>query len=154
MKIQIICLGKNKDRYIENGITDFMKKLCQYADVTIEYLKDEKVYDDIEKVLRIEAEKIEKALPKRMKLVVLDDKGRSFNSEGFADYVSKDRDSGIEGYVLVIGSAHGLSDKIKELADLRLSLSPLTMNHQICRIVLLEQLYRAFSIIHGSRYHK
>jgi 23S rRNA (pseudouridine1915-N3)-methyltransferase len=154
MKILVICVGKNKDTYVEAGVSDFLKKLQQFCDIEVKYIKDERVHDDIDKVLKKEADRIRKVLPPRLKIVVLDEKGKVFDSPSFAGYIRADKDHGVEGYVFVIGSAHGLSSGIKALADLRLSLSALTMNHQICRIVLLEQLYRGFSIVHGSKYHK
>jgi len=154
MTIRLLMLGKNKDRWVEEAVTDFVKRMKGYCDLELVYLKDEKVHDDVERVLKKEAETIEKALQPGEYLVVLDDKGRQFDSEGLHDELFGLLDRGVGKFAFLIGSAHGLAPEIKEKADLRLSLSSLTMNHQVVRIIFLEQLYRVFTIRRGMKYHK
>lgn len=154
MNVRILMLGKNKGDYIENGVADFVKKLRPYCQLELIYIKDERVHKDINKVLNKESERISKYLEAGDFLVILDEKGKSFSSEEAADYFEKLKDEGRGNLTFLIGSAHGLSTGVKEQADLLLSLSTMTMNHQIIRLVLLEQIYRIFSIQRGTAYHK
>jgi 23S rRNA (pseudouridine1915-N3)-methyltransferase len=154
MKIRMLMLGKNKDSYISDGVADFSKKISPYCELELVYLKDERVHDDIHKILEKEADTILEALHSDEFVVVLDDLGKSFDTEKLADYFSKLKDQGTGKMCCIIGSSHGLSERIIKKANLVLSLSPLTMNHQIVRLVLLEQLYRVFTILRGMKYHK
>jgi 23S rRNA (pseudouridine1915-N3)-methyltransferase len=150
----MLMLGKNKDSYISDGVSDFSKKISPYCELELVYLKDERVHDDIHKILEKEADTILEALHSDEFVVVLDDLGKSFDTEKLADYFSKLKDQGTGKMCCIIGSSHGLSERIIKKANLVLSLSPLTMNHQIVRLVLLEQLYRVFTILRGMKYHK
>lgn len=154
MKIRLLMLGKNKDSYIGEGIADFSKKISPLAELELAYLKDERVHDDVRKVLEREAETLQQALRPDEYLVVLDDKGKGFTTEQLEQHFTKLKDQGIGKICFIIGSSHGLAPQILEKADLVLSLSALTMNHQIVRLVLLEQLYRVFTIQRGMKYHK
>lgn len=154
MKIRILMLGKNKDSYIGEGISDFSKKISSFAELELVYLKDERVHDDVKKILEKEAETLQQAIHSDAYLVVLDDEGKFFTTEQLTNQFTKLKDRGAGKLCFIIGSAHGLSPQVLEKADLVLSLSPLTMNHQIVRLVLLEQLYRVFTIQRGMKYHK
>lgn len=154
MNIRLIMLGKNKGRYIESGISDFVKKLRPFCQLELIYLKDERVHKDVNKILEKEADRVLKLIQPGEFLIVLDENGKSFSSESLSKYFSRLKDKGISNVYLVIGSSHGLALRIKESADLLLSLSGLTMNHQIVRLVLLEQIYRIFTIQRGIPYHK
>ncbi|MDP2691249.1 MAG: 23S rRNA (pseudouridine(1915)-N(3))-methyltransferase RlmH [Candidatus Gracilibacteria bacterium] len=154
MSIRILLLGKNKGRYMEEGVADFAQRLTPLCELELEYLKDEKVHDNVNKVLDKEADRILGRVQADEYLIVLDDKGKSFTTEKLADHFSQLKDKGIGKFVMVIGSAHGLSERVKSQADVLLSLSPLTMNHQIVRLVLLEQIYRIFTLHRGMKYHK
>lgn len=154
MNVRVLMLGKNKGDYIEKGVADFVKKLRPYCQLELVYIKDEKVHADVDKVLKKESERILPLIRPGDFFVVLDEKGKSMGSEAAAAYFSKLKDEGQGNLTFLIGSAHGLSTTVKESADLLLSLSPMTMNHQIIRLVLLEQIYRIFSIQRGTSYHK
>lgn len=153
MTIRILMLGKDKDRYISEGIADFVKKISPFCQLELVYLKDERVHDDVKKILEKEAETISSHLSEGF-TIALDDEGKSFNTEELASFFSKLKDEGVGKMNLIIGSSHGLSPSILQKANLKLSLSPLTMNHQVVRLVLLEQLYRVFTILRGMKYHK
>ncbi|MDF2379059.1 MAG: 23S rRNA (pseudouridine(1915)-N(3))-methyltransferase RlmH [Candidatus Gracilibacteria bacterium] len=154
MKIRLLMFGKNKDSYTEQMVKDFEKKIRPFCELDLQYLKDEKVHDDVEKILKKESERLFNKLENRDYLIILDDKGQSLSSITFSQKFQNIIDSGPSSIVFVIGSAHGLSMEVKERADLLLSLSTLTMTHQIVRLVLLEQIYRAFTILRGMKYHK
>ena len=154
MNIRLLLLGKNKDSYIEAGISDWVKKLKAFCSVEITYIKDERVHNDIGKVLDKEAERIINNINPNDFVVVLDEHGKSFSSEKLSAKFEDLQIRGENSFTFIIGSAHGLSLQVKESADLLLSLGPLTMNHQIVRLVLLEQIYRIFTIQRGLPYHK
>lgn len=154
MTIRLLLLGKNKPSYIEEAVQAFSKQIRPYADLSIEYLKDQKVHSNIDKVLAEEAKTILSQIQPDEYVVVCDDKGKSFDSVGLANHFSKLLDRGQGKICIIVGSAHGLAPEIKEKADLLLSFSAMTMNHQILRLVLLEQLYRVFTIQRGMSYHK
>jgi len=154
MKIRLLMLGKNKDAYIGDGVADFSKKISPYCELDLVYLRDERVHDDVHKILEKEADTILEAIHPDELIIVLDDQGKSFDTEHLAGYFTKLKDQGTGKICCIIGSSHGLSERIIKKAHLLLSLSPLTMNHQIVRLVLLEQLYRVFTILRGMKYHK
>lgn len=154
MNVRILMLGKNKDEYIAEGIADFSKKISPFCRLDLVYVKDERVHDDVKKVLEKEADRVLEALSADDFVVVLDDEGKLFTTEQFSAYLSNLQNRGTGKIVLIIGSAHGLSPRIIARANLVWSLSPMTMNHQIVRLVLLEQLYRVFTLQRGMKYHK
>lgn len=147
MNINILCIGKMKEDYWKDASKEYEKRLSKYCKLSITELKEasspEKEGGDIIKRLRDEDF-----------VIVLDMKGQSLTSEGLAGEIGK---LGIEGkskVVIVIGGSEGLSQEVLQRSNLQLSFSTLTFPHQMIRIFLLEQLYRAFKIIKGERYHK
>jgi|CXWL01.1.fsa_nt_gi 23S rRNA (pseudouridine1915-N3)-methyltransferase len=154
MNIRILMLGKNKDDYLDQAIVDFLKRLRPFCHLEMVYIKDERVHEDVAKILKIEAERLREHLKSNEWVIVLDDKGKSFTTEKLSWQFSEWHDRGTNNFVIIIGSAHGLAEELKKKANLLLSLSPLTMNHQIVRLVLLEQLYRIFTLKRGMKYHK
>jgi 23S rRNA (pseudouridine1915-N3)-methyltransferase len=154
MTIRLFLFGKNKPAYVEEGVQTFVKQIRPYCNLSIHYLKDNKVHSNVDKVLSEEAKTLLPQLQADEYIVVCDDKGKSFDSIGLANHFSKLLDRGQGKIAIIVGSAHGLAPEVKEKADLRLSLSALTMNHQVLRLFLLEQLYRIFTIQRGMSYHK
>ncbi len=145
MKIRLIWTGKTKERFILDGVGKYLKLLGRYADVSITEIKEEKGAD-----IRRSLEKTgERILKLKLPYLLLDEKGRSFSSVEFAEYISR------PGYPLnfVLGGAYGVSEKVKEMADSRIALSKMTFTHEMTRLILMEQMYRAFTIIHKSGYH-
>ncbi len=144
MRIKIIQVGKTKHGYIDSGIDEFMKRLKPFANVEIVDIKPEKSIND-------DATKILKAI-KDGPIVLLDEKGREFNSQEFARFLQRHKDSG-ETINFIIGGAYGISSILKEKADHMISLSKMTFTHQMIRLFLIEQIYRGVCIFLGREYH-
>lgn len=154
MKIKIIQVGKTKDSYMETGLQEFLKRLKSFADVEIVTLKEEKTTATFTVVQCKEKEAVEilRNLKSEDFVVVLDENGKEKNSKEFAALVKKYKNLG-QSMSFVIGGPFGLTNEVRERADLVLSLSKMTFTHQMIRIFLLEQIYRGFCIIAGKEYH-
>jgi 23S rRNA (pseudouridine1915-N3)-methyltransferase len=157
MKIQIIQIGKNKDRYIQEGVREFEKRLQQFCNLEIVTLKSASEGGKMpkEKVVAEETKRVMAALPRDCHLVVLDEKGRDFSSVEFSDFLGGFKDRG-ETLCFVIGGSFGLPDGLKAEASKSgtlLSFSKMTFTHQMIRLFLLEQIYRGFCILNGKEYH-
>lgn len=159
MKIRIICIGKLKERFYTEAAAEFSKRLSRYCELEIVELPDEKVAEDpseaeIERVKAIECRRIADKLTQGEFVVALDPRGKQLSSEQLSETISDCMLSGKSRIAFLIGGSHGLNDSIRQRADLVLSFSKMTFSHQIFRIMLLEQVYRAFKIIKGEPYHK
>jgi len=154
MNIDCIFLGQTGERYLEEGITDFQRRLEHYAQVRIKVVKERK--GRLADQVRIETEGrdlLEQVEPKSL-LVALDRTGRQIDSESFATLLQRWQDQNRRTASFIIGGALGLSRQVVTTADLVLSLSSMTFTHEMARLILLEQVYRAFTILAGSKYHK
>ena len=159
MNIYFISVGKLKDDWEKQAFAEYSKRLSAFGTVQSIEIKEGKLSDDpspkeIERVLDSEAEEIIKKLPRNAAVITMCIEGKKLSSEGLAKTVEAmlpDCDGGI---CLVLGSSFGLSERVKSLSKLRLSMSDMTFPHRLARIMSAEQLYRAFSIINHSRYHK
>lgn len=156
MKLEIISVGKIKEKYLLDGIEEYKKRLGKYIDVIETVLPDEPNKDDNMsfEVKRIEGERILKALKPKTYVIVLDLKGQMLSSEEFAlkmdDIISK----GNGHIVFIIGGSLGLSDEVIKKADYRLCFSKMTFPHKLMKMILFEQIYRAFKINNNETYHK
>jgi 23S rRNA (pseudouridine1915-N3)-methyltransferase len=154
LKVRIVAIGKDKDPWISEGGNHYVKLLSRYATVATRIIPALKTTASLSpaEIKSREAERFEKELGKDF-LIALSDRGVKTDSVGLAQKIEKlqARSSAI---TFLIGGAYGLDERIIKRADLVLSLSPLTFSHQLVRLILLEQLYRALSILHGSSYHK
>lgn len=137
MNIKIIAVGKIRETYIKDGIAEFVKRIQPYSSLKITEISAENLYSDYEinKVLEIEGEKILKHVGNGCYFIVLDIKGKQFSSEDFALKIKDLSSEGINSLVFAIGSAEGLSDKVKQRADFLLSLSSMTFVHQMARLL-------------------
>ncbi|MCC7432365.1 23S rRNA (pseudouridine(1915)-N(3))-methyltransferase RlmH [Candidatus Peregrinibacteria bacterium] len=158
MKITIIQVGKTKQSFFQQSEAEFQKRLQTYADLQIVTISEHSIDDSSNQRLREqakqkEAENILKALPKDFFIVVLDETGQSFDSPRFAQKLGQLRDFEGGKVCFIIGGPFGLSAEIKKQARLILSFSSLTFTHEIIRTLLLEQLYRAFTILQNKTYH-
>jgi 23S rRNA (pseudouridine1915-N3)-methyltransferase len=155
MKVSIICMGKSKERFVREGIKKYLRYLGPYASVEIRELKEEAINDlkDAPRVRTKEAERIGKALAAGVRIVALDERGQECSSHEFAEFLSDCLESGSKGIVFIIGGAMGLDDSVLARAHRTLALSRWTFTHEMARLVLLEQIYRAFTIIKGRPYH-
>ncbi|MCK5050386.1 MAG: 23S rRNA (pseudouridine(1915)-N(3))-methyltransferase RlmH [Candidatus Cloacimonetes bacterium] len=154
MRIKIICLGKTKQKFIEEGIKEYQKRISKYIKLEWQILPDIKLTSSktIEIVKDQEAVILEKHLPTSSITIVLDEKGNEFSSEKFAKYLEDKLLFG-KDIIFVIGGVYGLSKRIVQKADLVLSFSRFTFTHQMIRFLLTEQIYRSFTIIKGKKYH-
>lgn len=153
MTIKLLMVGKNKDRAIDEAINAFEKKLKPFCRITLHYIKDELISKNPVVALEKEAVHIQKHLQPEDFVIVLDEHGKLFSTLEFSRFFSNVQQNN-KTITCIIGSAYGLAPTIKENADFLLSLSPLTMSHQIARLVLLEQVYRIFTLMRGIPYHK
>lgn len=156
MNIKVIALGKVKEPYLKDGIDEFLKRLRPYASVEIVELPQIEIKDDnlIEKVLNQEGEKILSKIKLDDYVITMEIKGRELSSEDFAQKVKMLTNDGISEIVFVIGSSCGLSKEVSNRADFKLSMSKMTFLHNFARLILIEQIYRAFKILSGEKYHK
>lgn len=155
LRINIIAVGKNKDRWVDDAVSHYLKLLKKHALVSINYIRDTRKTKSItvSDLKRREAEFINR-ISKADYKIALDVAGKMFDSQRFAKHISKLHTSSGGTIEFIIGGVHGLDASILNGCRESISLSPLTMSHQLIRPVLLEQLYRAFSIISGGKYHK
>ena len=143
-KVNIVCVGKLKEKFYADAVTEYCKRLTRFAQVTVRELPEKRTLSE-------EAELILKEL--RGIVIVLAVEGHKLSSEGLADKIKTLCDAGKE-MTFVIGSSCGLDSKVKNAADWLLSFSDMTFPHQLMRVILCEQIYRAFMINSGSEYHK
>lgn len=155
MKIVLLLTGKTSEKYIEEGMINFSNRLRKYAMFEIITLPDIRNTRNMPaRELKIrEGNKILQSLVKDDFLVVLDEKGKEFSTLEFSSWLGKIFALSKKRIVFAVGGAWGFSDEVFQKADMRLSLSRLTFSHQVVRLLFLEQLYRAFTVIKGEPYH-
>lgn len=155
MKLSLLCMGKTREPFIREGIEKFVRYLKPYVNVGINELREEKITDlrDAPAIRKKEAERIFKAAPPGVFLIALDERGREFTSHEFAQFLNDGLGSGVKEWTFVIGGAMGLDESVTGRANAVLALSRWTVTHEMARLILLEQLYRAFTIIRGKPYH-
>ncbi len=159
MKIKIICVGKIKEKYLKDGIAEYAKRLSGFCKFEVCELPDVRIPNkasdtECEMVKQQEGEAILKAISKDSYVVALCVEGKSISSEELADKFASITLSGKSTIDFVIGGSLGLSDAVKERSDFRLSFSSFTFPHQLMRLILTEQIYRAFKINANEEYHK
>lgn len=159
MHIQIIGVGKIKERYLSDGINEYLKRLKPYANVVITEVADERTFEDAgakeqEQIKAVEADRILRQVKPGQVVVALAIEGQSMGSEQLAQAVTSWGLAGKSEVAFVIGGSLGLHKSILELANLVLSFGRLTFPHQLMRLMLVEQIYRAFKINRGEPYHK
>ena len=156
MNIKILAFGKIKEEFLRQGINEFLKRLTPYTSMEIFELTPIEVKDEAltEKVLNEEAEKVLSLVKPSDYVVTMEIEGKNLSSEQFAEKIKDIQNSGVQQLVFVIGSSCGLGEKIKARANFKLSLSKMTFLHQFSRLILVEQIYRAFKIMNNETYHK
>ena len=158
MRIKIYCIGKIKEQYFKDGINEYLKRISIYSNVEIVEVADSKVRDnpnasEIEKATNEEGGRVLK-LVKNDYLIGLDLNKKEPTSEEFASFLQRKLVEGGSNVSFVIGGSYGLSDALKSRCNTSISLSKLTFLHQMTRLILLEQIYRAFKILNNETYHK
>jgi 23S rRNA (pseudouridine1915-N3)-methyltransferase len=155
VNINLICIGRIKEKYIEEGMAEYIKRMKSYAVFKIVELKEEGNDKERERAMEIEASEIKKVLEKNKGLnILLDIKGKHYTTEEFVEVIESKTVHGISTINFIIGGSYGVTDEIRNLSEIRLSFSKFTFPHQLMRLLFLEQLYRWFSIINNSKYHK
>ena len=156
--ITVISIGTLKEAYLRDAVGEYKKRLSQYAKVDDINLKEETIRNEddaseIRRALDLEAEKILSAVPKGSYKIAMCVEGKEYDSPALAKLIGSAIDA--RGKIaLIIGSSHGLSDTVKAECDARISISKLTFPHQLMRVILMESLYRSFTILAGKKYHK
>ena len=158
MKVNILAVGKIKEDFIRAGIDEFLKRLSRYVKVNIIEVDDEKIPAnpsgaDIEGVKEREAEKLVKKIPQNSYVIALAIQGKPLTSEGLSEAIQHLMVQGQSEITFIIGGATGLHQKVLDAAQMLLSFSKMTFTHQMIRMILLEQVYRAFRIMKGEPYH-
>ena len=150
--IKIITVGAIKEKYLRDAIDEYTKRLRKFTNLEIIELKDENL-NEIEKNKIKEAERIKKHIDKKDYIITLEIEGKQLSSEEFS---KKIENTLIESsnITFIIGGSYGLADEIKSLSNFKLSVSKMTFPHQLFRVILLEQIYRAYKIMNNENYHK
>ena len=146
MKIILIVVGKLKDRFLVEGVAEYLKRLKKFAKVEVREVPECRTVDE-------EGQKVLSLVPKDSWLCVLDVSGAALSSEAFAKQIAELTLAGVSNLTFAIGGAFGLSAELRRAAAFRLSLSPMTFTHQMARLILVEQIYRAFKINRNEPYH-
>jgi 23S rRNA (pseudouridine1915-N3)-methyltransferase len=155
MKIQLLLSGKTRFPFIREGIEEYRRRLVHYTDFQIRELPDMKNSGSWpeKKVKEEEAKTILKAIDNRDYVVLLDERGKHMDSLEFAGLLEKQQYGSFRTMLFVVGGAYGFAGEVYERANLELSLSKMTFSHQLVRLIFLEQLYRAYTIMRGEPYH-
>lgn len=155
MKLRLLCVGRLSEAYLREGCTLFSERLQHYLPLAVEELKEQKAANrgEIARAVTIEGGQLLARIPAGAFVVALDERGRGLSSTQLATLLERHMIDGSDEWVLVIGGAHGLSEAVRQRADLVLSLSAMTLPHQLARLLLLEQLYRGCTIIRNEPYH-
>lgn len=157
--VTVLTVGKIKEDYLTMAIEEYSKRLGRYCKLKMISVKDEATPDNPSEnerntVLKKEGDRLLEKIPNGAYVVPLCIEGKQMSSEAFAERIRTVAVSGKGEMVFVIGGSFGLDDRIKSIADLKLSFSEMTFPHQLMRVVLMEQLYRGFNILNGGKYHK
>lgn len=155
MKVKLVLIGKTDSNYLKDGINEYGKRLKHYLPLEIVVIPDlkntKKLSEDQQK--QKEGELISSQIKDGDFTVILDEKGKEFSSVEFSKFIEKQMISGLRNLVFVVGGPYGFSDEIHKRANIKISLSRMTFSHQMVRMIFLEQLYRAMTIIKGEPYH-
>lgn len=155
LSVNLICIGKVKEKYILEGIGEFEKRLKSYIKFElIELREDGNDGNRLESINKESKNILEIINKKKAYNILLDIKGKSLSSEDMASNLEKLTVLGNSTFNFIIGGSYGVSDELKKIVDFRLSFSKMTFPHQLMRLVFIEQLYRWFSILKNTKYHK
>lgn len=158
-KVTVLCVGKLKEKFYTEAAAEYVKRLGRFCKIEILELPEERLPEDpspalIEAALAKEADMIRSKLPAGATIIAMCVEGKTMPSEALASLMAQSANQGQSHIVFLIGSSFGLHPSVKALAPVRLSMSPMTFPHHLARVMLLEQIYRAYQINIGSRYHK
>ncbi len=155
ISVNLICVGKIKEKYIKDGIDEFLKRMNLYAKVKIIELKEDGNDSNRDQSLEKESMEIIKTAEKNKGYnILLDIGGKNFSSEYMSKEIERLTVTGISTINFIIGGSYGVSEDVRKISNMRLSFSKMTFPHQLMRLILMEQIYRWFSIFNNSKYHK
>ncbi|MDO4589720.1 MAG: 23S rRNA (pseudouridine(1915)-N(3))-methyltransferase RlmH [Fusobacterium sp.] len=155
MNISIVCVGKIKEKYIIEGINEFLKRMQSFAKMRIIELKEDGNDNNRNISIEKEGEEILKTLEKIGGYnVLLDIQGKNFSSEEMAEEIQRLTVNGVSSINFIIGGSYGVSESVRKASQMKLSFSKMTFPHQLMRLILTEQIYRWFSILKNTKYHK
>ena len=155
MKIRLILIGKTNTAYLKTGESDYenrLKHYCKFEELLIPKIKNSGKLSHSDVKIK-EGKLILKSLDQNDQIILLEEKGKSFSSVDFSNFLNQKLLSSNKRLVFVIGGAFGFSEEVYKRANLKLSLSKMTFSHQMIRLIFKEQLYRAFTILKGEKYH-
>ena len=155
MKLNLLCVGRLTLSYLNEGCTEFAGRLKRYMPLNITEIKEHKTGRklDVQRIIETEGELLRRHLPAGTFVIALDQHGRQFGSAQLAALMSEHMVQGVPAWTILIGGPYGLNDALRKEADLVLSLSAMTLPHQMARLLILEQLYRCCTIIRNEPYH-
>ena len=156
MKIKIIALGKIKEKFLKEGIDEFSKRLTPYVPLEVIELQPIEIKDEnlTSRILDEEGDKILAHIKPQSYVITMEIKGKQLSSEEFSEKLETLINDGISEVIFVIGSSCGISQKVSARANYKMSISKMTFLHQFARLLLIEQMYRAFKIMRNETYHK
>jgi 23S rRNA (pseudouridine1915-N3)-methyltransferase len=152
VKLRLLWVGKTQEAWVKAGIDEYAGRLKRYAPLTFAEAKEEKGAK-VEVGREAECERLARLVPKNARLILLDEQGEELTSPELARFLGTERDRGTHELTFVIGGAYGFSGDFRVKADKTIALSRMTFTHQMVRVFLLEQLYRAFTILNNEPYH-
>lgn len=154
IKFRLVTVGTLKEKFLKDAINEYLKRLSRFAKVEIVELEESKIQSKSEEqIKKEEGERILKRIKESDYLILLDLKGEMLSSEEFSTKLKNLIDKGVSPLTFVIGGTLGLSEEVRKRANVSISISRMTFTHQMCRVILLEQIYRAFKIINNEEYH-
>lgn len=155
MNVNIVCVGKVKEKYILDGINEFLKRMQSFAKMRIIELKEDGNDNNRNLSIEKEGEEILRTLEKISGYnVLLDIQGKNFSSEEMAEEIERLTVNGVSSINFIIGGSYGVSESVRRASQMKLSFSKMTFPHQLMRLILTEQIYRWFSILKNTKYHK
>lgn len=154
MKIKIVSVGSIKEKFLKDAISEYLKRLTRFAKIEIIEVDETKIQNKSEEqVKKEEGDRLLKRIRQDEFVFLLDLKGELISSEVLAQKIKDLINKGISPLTFVIGGTLGLSEEVRKRANIKLSISKMTFTHQMCRMIILEQIYRAFKIINNEEYH-
>jgi len=152
MKLRLLWVGKTQEEWLKSGIDEYRRRIGRYFPIEISEVREEKGAE-AETMRQKECERLEKALARGSRLVLLDERGEELTSPQFADVIGRYRDSGTQELAFAIGGAYGFSESFRIRVDRTIALSRMTFTHQMVRLFLVEQIYRGCTILNNESYH-
>lgn len=159
INVTLIYVGKLKEKYLRDGCEEYIKRIKAFCNISLVEINEEKISENpsaaqIQNVIEKEGERILAKIPSGAYIVPMCIEGKQLSSEELSAMIEQNCVQGTSRFVFIIGGSYGLSDEVKKRASFKLSMSKMTFPHQLARMMLLEQLYRAFSISNNGKYHK